>query len=83
MKIQIKILGTGCTKCKSLENLTKEVVAEHNFDAQVSKVDDIIDIMSYNVISTPALVINEKVVLKGYLPGKDEIKKQIEKVING
>ncbi|MDP2423467.1 MAG: thioredoxin family protein [Bacteroidales bacterium] len=83
MKASIKVLGSGCTKCKNLEKLTNEVVAENNFDAEVSKVDDIMDIMSYHVISTPALVINEKVVIKGYVPSKEEIKKQIEKAING
>lgn len=83
MTLQIKILGTGCPKCKTLEKMTMEVVAENNFDADVSKVEDIIQIMNYGVMSTPALVINDKAVIKGYLPSKEEILKEIKKVSNG
>ena len=83
MKLDIKILGPGCPKCKTLEKLTNEVVAENNFDATVSKVDDIMEIMTYNVLSTPAMVINKQVVIKGMVPSKYEIKKQIEKFANG
>jgi small redox-active disulfide protein 2 len=83
MKLDIKILGPGCPKCKTLEKVTNEVVAENNFDATVSKVEDIMEIMTYNVLSTPALVINKQVVIKGMVPSKEEIKKQIEKFANG
>jgi len=83
MKLDIKILGPGCPKCKTLEKVTNEVVAENNFDATVSKVEDIMEIMTYNVLSTPAMVINKQVVIKGMVPSKDEIKKQIEKFANG
>ncbi len=79
----IKILGTGCPKCKNLEKLTNEVVTENNFDAEISKVEDIMQIMNYGVLSTPGLVINEKVAISGRVPSKDEIKKQIEKHQNG
>ncbi len=75
MKMEIKILGTGCPKCKVLEKLTREVVAEIGIEANISKVEDIIQIMNYSVVSTPALVIDEKVVLKGYVPSAKEIKK--------
>jgi small redox-active disulfide protein 2 len=81
--MNIKILGTGCPKCKTLEKLTTEVVNENNFDAQISKVEDIVQIMNYGVMGTPGLVINEKVVLSGRVPSKDEIKKLIEKNNNG
>ena len=83
LKTNIKILGPGCPKCKTLEKLTNEVVNENAFDAEVSKVEDIVQIMKYNIFSTPALVINEKVVIKGIIPSKDEIKKQIEYAISG
>lgn len=81
--MEIKILGPGCPKCKTLEKATREVVAENNFNATVTKVEDIMQIMSYNIIATPALVINEKVVVKGMVPSKEEIKKQIEKAQMG
>lgn len=71
----IKVLGTGCTKCKSLEKLTMEAVSELGIDASVTKEEDIMKIMSYGVLSTPGLVIDEKVVLSGRLPSKNEIKK--------
>jgi small redox-active disulfide protein 2 len=72
--MEIKILGTGCAKCKKLEELTRRVVIDNNIDATVVKVDDIIDIMRYNVMSTPALVIDDRVVCTGRLPDEKEIK---------
>ncbi len=78
MSLQVKILGPGCAKCKNLEKLTREVVAEQNIDAEISKVEDINEIMKYNIFATPALVINEKVVIKGRLPAKTEIKNQFD-----
>jgi small redox-active disulfide protein 2 len=81
--MEIKVLGTGCTKCKNLENLVREVIAENQFNALVSKVEDIVQIMNYGVISTPGLVINEKVVISGRIPSKDEIMQQILKAQNG
>jgi small redox-active disulfide protein 2 len=82
MKVNIKVLGPGCPKCKTLEKLASEVVSEYSFDANVTKVEDIMEIMKYNIFSTPALVINEKVAIKGVLPTKDQIKKHIEDAIN-
>lgn len=73
----IKVLGPGCPKCKTLEKATLEAVAESGVDATVTKVEDIVEIMNYGVMSTPALVINGKVVVKGRVPSKDEIKKLI------
>jgi small redox-active disulfide protein 2 len=72
--MEIKVLGTGCAKCKSLEKATRKAVEELNLDATVTKVEDIQKIMEYAVMRTPALVINEKVVLSGQLPKVDEIK---------
>jgi small redox-active disulfide protein 2 len=83
MTISIKILGTGCPKCKNLERATREVVEENGFDAEISKVEDIMQIMNYGVLSTPGLVINEKVTISGRLPSKEEIKAQIQKHLNG
>jgi small redox-active disulfide protein 2 len=72
--MEIKVLGTGCAKCKSLEKVTRKAVEELNLDATVTKVEDIQKIMEYAVMRTPALVINEKVVMSGQLPKVAEIK---------
>ena len=77
--MEIKILGTGCPKCKALEKATINVLAELDIAANVSKVEDIMQIMNYGVISTPALVIDEKVVIKGRLPSENEIKEILTK----
>lgn len=77
--MEIKILGTGCAKCKTLENLTREVVEKNGINATITKVEDIMDIMKYNVMSTPALVVNEKVEIKGRVPSADEIKQVLSK----
>ena len=75
--MEIKVLGTGCAKCKSLEKVTREAVAEAGINATVTKVEDIVEIMNYGIMTTPALVINDKVVVKGRVSSKDEIKKLI------
>jgi small redox-active disulfide protein 2 len=72
--MEIKVLGTGCAKCKALEKLTREVVDEMKIDATVTKVEDITEIMKFGVMVTPALVVDGKVVLKGRLPAASEIK---------
>jgi small redox-active disulfide protein 2 len=69
----IKILGTGCPKCKATAALVEEVVKENNMDAEIIKVEDIVKIMEYNVISTPVLVIDEQITIKGRVPRKSEI----------
>ncbi len=83
MSLDIKVLGPGCAKCKTLERITHEVVNENKVDATVTKVDDIVEIMQYNIISTPALVINGKVVVKGKIPSREEIKKYIDEANHG
>ena len=75
--MEIKILGTGCPKCKTLEKLTREVVEQNGIDATVIKVEDIVDIMNYWVMMTPALVVDGKVVVKGRVPSATEILKLI------
>ncbi len=72
--MEIKVLGTGCAKCKSLEKVTRKAVEELNLEATVEKVEDIQKIMEYSVMRTPALVINEKVVMSGQLPKISELK---------
>lgn len=77
--MEIKILGTGCPKCKALEKLTREVVEKNGFNANITKVEDIVDIMKYNIMSTPALVVNGKVEFKGRIPSAEEIKQVLSK----
>ena len=69
----IKILGTGCAKCNRLEQLTKEIVAEMGLTATFEHVTEIQEIMAYQVMSTPALVIDEVVKAAGRIPSRDEI----------
>lgn len=71
--MEIKVLGPGCPKCKSLEKATREVVEKNNIEATITKVEDIMDIMAFGVMSTPALVVDGKVVVKGRVPSNDEI----------
>ena len=71
--MNIQVLGTGCQKCKTLEKMTREVVESKGIDATVSKVEDIVEIMRFGVMITPALVIDGKVVLKGRLPSQQEL----------
>jgi small redox-active disulfide protein 2 len=74
MSKSIKILGTGCPKCKTLEQSVHNVVAENQIDAEITKVEDIMDIMNYGVMRTPGLVVDDKVVVSGRLPSAEEIK---------
>ena len=68
--MNIKVLGSGCAKCNKLEQLVREVVQEEGLDATVEKVTDLNEIIGYGVITTPALVIDDKVVSSGTLPTK-------------
>ena len=70
----IKILGTGCPKCQSMTGVVKDVVSENNIDASIEKVEDIMDIIKFNVMTTPALVIDDVITIKGRVPSKDEVK---------
>jgi small redox-active disulfide protein 2 len=75
--MEIKILGTGCSKCKTLEKMTREVVEQTGVTAKIEKVEDIMEIMRYGVMATPALVVDGVVMVKGRIPSTDEIKKII------
>jgi small redox-active disulfide protein 2 len=72
--MEIKILGSGCAKCKTLEKLTREVVIQNGIEATITKVEDIREIMKFGVMTTPALVVDGKVEIKGRIPSSDEIK---------
>ena len=71
--MNIKILGTGCARCNQLENVTKEVLKEMGIDAHLDHVKDIKKIMEYPILTTPGLVIDEKLVLSGKVPTKAEV----------
>ncbi|WP_167619878.1 thioredoxin family protein [Maribellus sediminis] len=72
--MDIKVLGTGCAKCKALEKAVTASVSVLKLAAEVSKVEDIMEIMQFGVMNTPALVIDGKVVLSGRLPNDKELK---------
>ncbi len=71
--ITIKVLGSGCANCKKLEALTHKVVSELELEAEVIKVTDYAEIMKYPILSTPGLVVNEKLVSAGRIPSEVEI----------
>lgn len=77
--MEIKVLGPGCPKCKTLEKLTREAVESSGVDATVIKVEEILEIMKYGILSTPALVINEEVVVRGFVPTIKELREIILK----
>ena len=77
--MEIKVLGTGCANCKSLEKVVLNALAEMDFKANVEKVEDIQKILSYGIMRTPGLVIDGKVVLVGRVPSTKEVKEMIEK----
>ena len=73
--MEIKVLGSGCSRCKKALEWVNKVVKDNGLDAKVEYIDDIMKIMEYNVMSTPAIVVNNEVKIKGSLPSESEIKK--------
>jgi small redox-active disulfide protein 2 len=71
--MNVKILGTGCPKCKRLEELARQAAAEADIEAAFTKVTDMDEILRYSIVSTPGLVIDEEVKSSGRLPRKEEI----------
>jgi len=69
----IKVLGSGCANCKRVEQIARKIVGEMSLEAEIIKVTEYSDIMKYNIMSTPGLVINEKVVSTGRIPSAAEI----------
>ncbi|MFA7273018.1 MAG: thioredoxin family protein [Crocinitomicaceae bacterium] len=74
----VKILGTGCSKCKQTEAIVRDVIAQNNLDVNVIKIEDIMEIMQYNVLSTPVVVIDEEIKIKGRVPSKSEIEELLK-----
>ena len=71
--MQVKILGTGCPKCKFLKDRVKKVATENNIEIELEKVTDINDIMSYGVMMTPGLVVDGEVKISGKIPSEDQV----------
>ena len=71
--LTIKVLGSGCANCKRVEQIANKVVEEMALEAEVIKVTDYADITAYNIIATPGLVVNEKVVCSGRIPAPAEV----------
>ena len=72
--MEVKVLGPGCAKCKKTYHVVEKVIKENNLDATLSKVDDIMEMTSYNIMITPAIVVNGEVKIKGHVPSEKEIK---------
>lgn len=73
--MEIKVLGPGCCKCKTTYNVIEKVIKENNLDVKLTKVDDIMEMMNYNIMTTPAVVIDEVVKMKGQVPTESDVKK--------
>lgn len=76
--MKIEILGTGCSKCKTLEEVTKQAVAKIGGFHEIKKVEDIVEIMNYGIMSTPALVVDGTVKSSGKVLSVDEVIKLIQ-----
>lgn len=77
--MEIKVLGTGCANCKKTKAVVAEAIKELNADATVVEVQDLPSIMAYGVMSTPAIVIDEKVVSMGKVPARSQVVDMIRK----
>lgn len=75
--MEIKVLGTGCAKCKTTYEMIEKIVKENNLDVSLIKVEDIMELLNYNIMSTPAVVVDGEVKIKGYVPTEKEIKKML------
>jgi small redox-active disulfide protein 2 len=78
--IEIKVLGTGCAKCKTTYNNALEAVKQLTIEANIVKIEDIEEIMKYNVLTTPVLMINEEMKIKGRVADVNEIKQLLSNI---
>lgn len=73
--MEVKVLGPGCAKCKTTFQVIEKVIKENNLDVKLTKVDDIMDMMSYNIMTTPAVVVDGEVKMKGQVPSESDVKR--------
>lgn len=73
--MEIKVLGSGCAKCKTTYEMIEKIVKENQLDATLSKVEGIVELLNYGIMTTPAIVVDGEVKLKGHVPTESEIKK--------
>ena len=73
--MEIKVLGPSCAKCKTTYNVIEKVIKENNLDVKLTKVDDIMEMVSYNIMTTPAVVVDQVVKMKGQVPTESDVKK--------
>ena len=73
--MEIKVLGSGCAKCKTTYEMIEKIVKENQLDATLSKVEDLVELLNYGIMTTPAIVVDGEVKLKGHVPTESEIKK--------
>ena len=72
--MEVKVLGPGCCKCKKAYQVVERVIQDNKLDVKLTKVDDLMEMMNYNILSTPAVVVDEVVKIKGRVPTEAEIK---------
>lgn len=73
--MEVKVLGPGCAKCKTTFQVIEKVIKENNLDVKLTKVDDIMKMMSYNIMTTPAVVVDGEVKMKGQVPSESDVKR--------
>ena len=81
-KMKVAILGSGCTKCKTLEEIVRELVKELELDVDIVKITEINEIIEYGVMLTPGLVIDGEVIVSGRLPSRSEIETHLKSASN-
>lgn len=74
---EVLVLGPGCAKCKETYKVVERVISENNLDIRLSKIEGITDMMRYNIMATPAVVVDGTVRIKGHVPTAEEVKKAL------
>ena len=75
--MEIKVLGTGCAKCKATYQVIKKVIDENKLDATLTKVEDIVEILHSGIMATPAVMVDGTLKIKGHVPSESEVKQML------